>query len=347
MTRWFAVLALCAALPAAAEASTIAYTRGGDVWLVDPATGEGGAVTTDGTPADPYRSPSQADDGTIVAVRGAGAKARLHRFDQAGRRLGAPFETAAPTTGPLAPQVSADGSTVAYHFATVVDGCGPFYTCPDTATGIKYTAADRFTDPGPYGDAGGFQNPSWIDANRTLVFGPGAWIHVLGTDNSRQWIPNDTTGDADAAYRNMTEGEVSRDGRRVAVVLAHYEDGTGFLQLYRPEGDFTNAPRWTCRIKAADGSLTTKFSDPTWSPDATQLAWAEPDGIRVATVGDAPCSISDVVTVDGQEPDWGAAAYAPPPVRPVLAKVRAAGRASGSRRSGASCRRRRARAPTR
>ena len=326
MARWFAVLASCLALPSAAQASTLVYTDGGDVWAADMDDGSVHRVTTDGSAANPYRSPSQADDGTIVAVRGRADEARLYRFDQGGNRLNTPFETAAPTTGPLDPQVSPDGKLVTYYAATIVDGCGPFYTCPDTATAIQYTAADRFTKPDQYGDAGGFAHPSWIDDARTLVFSNGAWIHQVGQDNSTQWIPNDSYNDAteEAKFRNMTEGDISRDGRRVAVVLSHYQDRTGFLQLYRPEGDFTKAPAWTCRIKSADGSLNGIFSDPTWSPDGSQLAWAETDGIHIAGIDDTTCAITNAMTLPGQEPDWGPAGYSPPAAPPVLAKVKVA-----------------------
>ena len=324
MARWFAVLASCFALPGAAQASTLVYTDGGDVWAADMTDGSVHRVTTDGSAADPYRSPSQADDGTIVAVRGRADEARLYRFDQGGNRLNAPFETSAPTTGPLEPQVSPNGELVTFYAATIVDGCGPFYTCPDTATTIQYSAADRFTKPDQYGDAGGFAHPSWIDNTRTLVFSNGAWIHNVGQDNSTHWIPNDSYNDSteEAKFRNMTEGDITRDGRRVAVVLSHYQDRTGFLQLYRPEGNFTTAPAWTCRIKAADGSLNGIFSDPTWSPDGSQLAWAEADGIHIVSIDDTTCAISGAMTLPGQEPDWGPAGFTPPPSRPVLSKLK-------------------------
>lgn len=323
MARWFAVLACCLALPAGAQASTIVYTSDGDVFIADMTTGNVSAVTKDGSVADPYRSPSQADDGTIVAVRGEADEARLYRFDQAGNRLNAPFETAAPTTGPMEAQVSPDGSTVAFHAATVVDGCGPFYTCPDTRTTIQYSAADHFTEPYARGEAGGFISPSWIDNERTLVFSGGIWIHRLDTDNSTAWVGAYFEGDEEAKFRNIREGDISRDGKRLVAVFNHYQDSTGFLQLFRPDGDLVNEPRQTCRIKAADGSLNGIFSDATWSPDGSQLAWAEADGIHIASIDDTTCAISGFQMLEGQEPDWSGAPYAPPAIaKPTLTKLR-------------------------
>ena len=52
-----------------ASADSIVYVKDANVWL---ASGDGGSqyqVTTDGTAAQPYRSPSQADDGTIAVVQ--------------------------------------------------------------------------------------------------------------------------------------------------------------------------------------------------------------------------------------------------------------------------------------
>ena len=53
-----------------ASADSIVYVKDGNVWL---AAGDGGSqyqVTTDGTAEHPYRSPSQADDGTIAVGYG-------------------------------------------------------------------------------------------------------------------------------------------------------------------------------------------------------------------------------------------------------------------------------------
>ena len=55
-----------ALLPAVASAESIVYVKDANVWLAD-AGGSQYQVTTDGTAEHPYRSPSQADDGTIAA----------------------------------------------------------------------------------------------------------------------------------------------------------------------------------------------------------------------------------------------------------------------------------------
>ena len=64
-----AAAAALALSPALASADSIVYVKDANVWL---ASGDGGnqyQVTTDGTAEHPYRSPSQADDGTIAVSR--------------------------------------------------------------------------------------------------------------------------------------------------------------------------------------------------------------------------------------------------------------------------------------
>jgi hypothetical protein len=86
-----ATLAL-AATAATASASSIVYVKAGDVWLSSPDGAKSYRVTYDGG----YQSPSQADDGTIVAWR---AK-RFVRMDRSGRQLNAPVAGIGTDPGP-------------------------------------------------------------------------------------------------------------------------------------------------------------------------------------------------------------------------------------------------------
>ena len=94
---------------------------------------------------------------------------RLYRFGRGGERLGAPVETVPVDNtnfiGPLAPQVSPDGSMVAYHyFNTGV-------LSDRTRTSVAYTRSDVGTEPGVFGGAlGGYLTPSWTADGRVLVF---------------------------------------------------------------------------------------------------------------------------------------------------------------------------------
>ena len=77
--------------------------------------------TLDGTAGSPYSSPSQADDGTIVALRTpSGGRPQIWRMHQNGGLVNAPVNTPAPGTGAIDARVSPDGQLVAYWFVTQV-----------------------------------------------------------------------------------------------------------------------------------------------------------------------------------------------------------------------------------
>ena len=65
-----AAAALCLAAPAAAQADSIAYIKDHNVWIAQPDGSGQHQVTSDGQAGWAYGSPSQADDGTIVARKG-------------------------------------------------------------------------------------------------------------------------------------------------------------------------------------------------------------------------------------------------------------------------------------
>jgi hypothetical protein len=114
-----ALIALAVTAPAA-SADSIAYIKGGDVWL---STGDGSRQHRV-TAAGQYADVSQADDGTMIALTGV----RLHRLDRQGHVL-ADFDTPVSDTrpapaktfyGPFEPAISPDGTKVAYtyHYMT-------------------------------------------------------------------------------------------------------------------------------------------------------------------------------------------------------------------------------------
>src|SRR3954451_12533374 len=73
MKKGLLALALTAAAleaPAAAHDDSIGFVKDYIVWLVAPDGSKLTQVTADGDYASPYRSPSQADDGTIAVSKG-------------------------------------------------------------------------------------------------------------------------------------------------------------------------------------------------------------------------------------------------------------------------------------
>src|SRR5947207_15955286 len=119
-----AVVACCAMLllgagPAAAD--SLVFSRDNNIWLSN-ADGSGQyQVTLDGTPSSPYSSPSQADDGTIVALRTPpGGRSMVYGMSQNGGLLNPPINTPAPGTGAIDARGSPNGPLVAYWVVTRV-----------------------------------------------------------------------------------------------------------------------------------------------------------------------------------------------------------------------------------
>lgn len=106
---------LPAVAPQAAEGppGTIVFEQGSNIWIMagdDPATAR--QVTVDGTSAEPYKAPSQDDEGRIYAARGQSLE-EIVRIDQDGEELGPPLQlpprayesgssTLLPTSAPTA-----------------------------------------------------------------------------------------------------------------------------------------------------------------------------------------------------------------------------------------------------
>ena len=282
---------------AAAQAGhgSLAFARGGDVYVSAPDGSGAARITTDGG----YAWPSQADDGTLVAVRQTAEDGRtprrLHRFRRDGGRIGAPLETVKVDNrnfvGPLAPQVSPDGTKIAYHFFNTG------VLSDRERTTVAYTSVDQGTEPGVFADAlGGYLTPSWTADGRVLVFYGAQRTSHVGIDTLGAGY-TDWFGDP-AVETLLTDGELTRQGDKLVAVgdqndLRFYDAGA---QL-------------RCVMTGFNGDI----SDPTWSPDGSALAWEEADGIHVATLADPAACASvarPLVIPGGQDPDWGPA---PPP----------------------------------
>jgi hypothetical protein len=299
-----AVLAVAIPLAAAgtAAADSIVYISDHDVWIANPDGSGARAITGDGESDWPYRSPSQANDGTIAAGRGS----EVVRLDQQGNilsRFDPPVPAGTASFGASPPQdvaISPDGSKVAYTFYGY--SCLPGASC-GTRQMTVYSHSDRAE---ALGHEFSLTHPEWITNGSVLGFS--GWGNQVNFDQPG-------SGDYDAKHwfddgeTDLTDGELSRQGDRLAVVRDY---GTNaHLQLYAVNG-FTAAPAKACRT-GNDESL----NDPSWSPDGKRIAFAHSEGVEVMALpsvvaGDCPGAQSGrVVLPGGSEPDWGPADVQP------------------------------------
>lgn len=318
-----AAAALTLAAAPVASAESIVFIKDANVWLTTPDGSRQHQVTTNGTADHPYRSPSQADDGTI-AVSHLNLIKRIQQNGQVIDTIDPPAlvdSTSRPVDGvPVAVAISPDGSKIAYSFSSY--SCPIVWECGARAvTGI--THADRFTPAGTFASAT-FGNPRWAGNHRLAVTGGENWhvnlIDIAPGATAVNWF-NDRQFFAD----NSDLGEVvtSRDGRRAAAVHGYDGEWPGSVRRiiwFNVNGDVRSGP---LPPVLPDGvcitSPTRGTHSPTWSPDGSGLAFTLPEGLHVARnvpTADTECGTyrSHLVLPGATEPDWGPAAIAPQPI---------------------------------
>ena len=318
-------VALIAAAPAGA--SSIVYEKDGNVWLTSPDGARQYQVTFDGR----WATPSQADDGTILARD----RTSLVRMDRSGRILGQVTALGGATTinpapsdadqfyGPWEPKLSPDGKRIAYTFGQYENYYSPACNC--IQWGLMHytttTAVDHL-DSGPQNATREDESPSWIDSRRMLVWDPwftyqaSTWVDGGDWHNRQWWFRYQ-----DAMLR---DGELSPDGSKVVAVAAT----GGLASPYNTLLFFaTNGPAWsgeppynediqngpeapepTVRCQNVRDS---DAADPTWSTDSKSIAYQDKDGIwiqQVPALTDACDGLSEKLLVPGgHNPDWGPA----------------------------------------
>jgi hypothetical protein len=284
----------------AAAADSLVFIKANNVWIANANGSNQQRVTRDGTARYPYESPSQADDGTIVAVRRtATTRRQIYRMQRSGRLLNRPISTPAPGTGAIDAKVSPNGKLVAYWFSTAVPGSCPF--CINAANQALISYSYKFTSPYAVGtpNTGGW--PSWI-GNDTLVLTSGSaelWYYRLGMREARPWFADYQTGGG-TPIPTLLDAEVSRDGRRLAVVRGNNQETVALYAMNGRPPAFPSPFTGNCGLRGGP------FRDPTWSSNSKLLAVQDRSGIWEAAYPSlTSCGRPRLVVPGGSQPDFG------------------------------------------
>jgi hypothetical protein len=318
-----ALAGLACALPlvgaAPAMADSVVFVKDANLWVANPDGSAARAVTSDGTAASPYRSPPQADDGTI-AVSYEETVRIMDRDGTLVRTLDPPPLTDSvshPVDGvPVDVAISPDAKTIAYVFAS--------YSCPVGADcsgreTMGYMPVAGGGAPSQYSAPIYLANPSWASNSRTLAFGGfGHQVnrHDLGAGSTDvHWFDDheldydhDGTADGMESSTDLDDGELNRQGDRIALIRGY---GSGTHMVWATVSG-SGMPAPVC----VTGDLA-GMHGPTWAPDGTGLAWGEPDGIwmldRTTAVESECSSLKPRLAIPGgSEPDWGPAGIGAP-----------------------------------
>ena len=314
-----AVAAACLTSAGPAAADSIVYIKDHNVWIANPDGGGQHQVTTDGEPGWRYASPTQADDGTIVASKGTD----IVRLRQNGEVLSS-FDPPATTDSagqhidgiPLDVTVSPDGSRIAYSY--VHTNCPPGVSCA-TRYVTMYSHSDRATDPEEFGKLYR-RNPSWITNDRTLVFG--GYLQQVNIDDfgggrasDIHWFDDQDVFGQESST-DLGDGELSRQVDRLAILRGYGDDLQ--LSFFAVGGDARTSIPPVPAPACTTGAEPT-LNGPSWSPDGRTIAFEHKEGIEtmhlpsVTADGCAGAESGRVVIPGGSQPDWGPADVNPGP----------------------------------
>lgn len=320
-----ALLLTAAAVPPAASAAptgSIVYANGGNVYRADGDGAHQRRLTRDGRRSHPYEHPTQADNGTVVAIRD---DMTLYRLSRSGKRLGRPHKVATGLRNQnslhdlaFSPAVSPNGREVAlsntllqgiYNPSTGVRGMNLL------AITIQYRSARSGRRVGEIHIPGDYlESPSWVDDRRVLFFAPlVSYATQVDVDTrggkTQSWFADELGGEPAFERPPLNEGELSRQGDKLALIRGTNlkEDSSGStIQIYRTSG-FADFPVPVCAIAQSGAG---PFAKPTWSPDGSTLAWSDRRGVWRSPVDTAVdgCALSPrLIVARASTPDWGPA----------------------------------------
>ena len=310
--------ALVCAAPAGA-ASLVYLDAASNVWVTSPDGAIKRQLTTDGRADSLYLSPSMQDDGTVV-VPNQDDFTRVLNPD--GTKKAGPWIKPTPASFNTA-LIWGDAHPTATFYLTS-QYTAPLNQTPDPTVSLAALNAPGSSDCAVLVCKFGIIRPRFIpgtqdytaitDGANPTTFN-GEYVRVVKGDGTVvDWL-NFTPpgGPPDLDFRNV---DVSRTGNRVLVELD-------------PEGVTTSSTLALLQGSGPPPATTTELCElatfaagdgrPRWSPDGTQIAFSQPDGLHVSSAptvgpGDTCVLANDhLVVPGGRDADWSPYTLQPSP----------------------------------
>ena len=315
MTRLPALLAAaaCAVAVAAvpAEAANVAYIEDNNVWLSSPDGAVKHQLTKDGTAEQPWSWPITGPDGKTIAVHSdsfeGGKRPVLYLWGADGKFATANvmpvYSGATVPVYPIGLDMDWSSNAVAYGYQY----CG--FACKTIYRGYWLTFSDNQgaypTNPQGQGDA---MNPTFY-GKRVISSDSGGSIFVQ-PDVAEAPFTNSYSGWLHHDQLYFSRAEVAPAGRQMAIEWSPRQgEGKGIV-IGQHEGTVPSNVSGLCDLPTAanPGNLT-------FSPDATQIAWRDDEGVKVAgapnlAAGTDTCTLSapaKVISATGKLPHFGGA----------------------------------------
>ena len=323
--RAFAITAAvvaAAALPAAAHADSLVFTKGDQIWISHV---DGSAARPVTRRPNHWAWPSMADDGTIFAAGGdarvnpdgsdSGGSSEIYHLDQAGNQIGPFVETpgsrstpALPTDSPDNLRVSPNGKLVSYDLE-FNDNRDSFW---EDLSNAHFNLVSEDYNTSVWLDDGHF-----VITHNGDTFGNAAYaVYDIAQ-------PDSSHGPSDDPYLPDYKAVATRDGSRVAVYEADpLISGQGVasadIQLFAPAGnDIYNPGTMKCKITLNAATATTSLrASLSFTRDGSKLAWAGTDGVHESSTAnlDTCSSVGDQLLLRGAAaPFFGPADEQPTP----------------------------------
>ena len=307
------VLAVAAPAPADASASSVAYIDGHNLWYSSPDGARKVQVTSGGSEDASWQVPSQGRDGKTVVVHrdtfeGGSKRPVLYLYGADGKLVTAnvmPVYSGAigGAVYPIGLDMDWNSNAVAYGYQY----CG--FACQSLYRGYWLTFSDNqgAYPTNPQGASDAF-NPTFYKT-RVVSSDSGGNIFVQPdvpeapfTSSYQGWLTH-----GEGYY--LSRAEVSPANNQVAIEWLQ-DGGAEGITVAQHSGTVPSDLVAACDIQVAahSGNLT-------FSPDGSQMAWKDDEGIKVAGVpnmaaGTDTCTLTApprVISASGSQPSFGGA----------------------------------------